>query len=398
MRSDHPLLVTLDVSAVPAQPVGAGRYTIELASALADLGALALHALARRDDEERWRRVLGEGSGSDVSALAPVHRPARLVWEQTRLPGFLRHLHPDVHHGPHYTMPERVTIPRVVTIHDVTFIDHPEWHQRSKVPVFRRAIKEAARRADVIVCVSETTAIRLREVVDVRPPVVVAPHGVDHRRFFALDGPDDHDEAALRSLGLDTARPFILYVGTIEPRKGVADLVRAFAEIARTHHDLDLVLAGRQGWGPDEVGTLLGVSSLAERVHRTGYVPDNAVPALLRRARVVAYPAAEEGYGLPALEALACGAPLVTTRGTAMDEVAGGAARLVDAGDVEGLIGAIDAIVSGSDGEVAQRRALGLERARERTWQASAQRHLHAYRVAAGREDPAPEDLFPRSE
>jgi glycosyltransferase involved in cell wall biosynthesis len=401
VNSSGPLSLSLDVSAVPEKPVGAGHYTIELLRALIETNALEVGVVSRRNDAHRWRLLMGPNAERHVTARAPGLRPARLAWEQLRLPLILDALAPDVNHSPHYTMPERARIPSVVTIHDCTFFDHPEWHERSKVWVFRRAIAVAAQRASVIVCVSATTERRLRQVCDVRAPIVVAPHGVDHTRFFSGSEHGASDDASLSALGLQAARPFVLYVGTVEPRKGVAALIGAFDRVASRHLDLDLVIAGQFGWGTDDVEDALGRAAHRDRIIRTGYVPDDAVPALLRRATVVAYPAIEEGYGLPALEALACGAPLVTTSGTAMEEFAQGAALLVPPGDQDALADAIESIVSGSDPDLEARRTRGLAVAGRRTWQASAQSHLRAYRYAAGLETtlepPADQNHFPPS-
>ena len=154
----------------------------------------------------------------------------------------------------------------------------------------------------------------------------------------------------------------MVFVGTLEPRKGVAPLVAAFDLVAEANSDAVLVLGGQTGWGMGETERALAAARHRERIVRTGYLPDRAVPALLRRASVVAYPALEEGFGLPALEALACGAPLVTTEGTAMAEVAGGAALLVPPGDVGALAGALRAALD--EGRATERQARGIAVAR----------------------------------
>jgi glycosyltransferase involved in cell wall biosynthesis len=379
-----PLSVTLDVTAVPRKPAGAGRYTIELARALAERDDVSLTAIARRNDVTRWQKMAAE-TAFDVVAAAPGPRPMRLAWEQLGLPRLLAKLDPAVHHGPHYTMPERSTTPVVVTIHDCTFFDHPEWHERSKVVVFRRAIARAAARAQAIVCVSQTTAERLRSVCTVTAPVFVAPHGVDHERFVPTEPSRGADRDALGRFGLND-RPYVLFVGTIEPRKGVATLVRAFDQVAGRHPDALLVVAGQPGWGGSDVEQALDGATQRDRIRLLGYVPDLVVPALLRSAAAVAYPALEEGYGLPALEALACGAPLITTTGTAMAEFAHGAAVLVSPGSVGELADALDAVLDGTDqAERAERRAKGIALALERTWATSAALHCTAYRAAAAR-------------
>jgi glycosyltransferase involved in cell wall biosynthesis len=371
------LRVGLDVSAVPALPAGAGHYTLALAAALDARPDVDLTLVCRRGDDGRWALLT---PGAAIVAQAPQPRPLRLAWEQTVLPLLLRRLPIDVWHSPHYTMPETSHLPRVVTVHDLTFFDHPEWHEKSKVPVFRRAIKVAGRRADAIICVSQHTADRLQQRVRPRAPVSVVLHGVDHQRFRPdepADGPPDAE--VLGRLGIRS--PFVAFIGTIEPRKAVDGLVQAFDRIASAHPEVALVLAGGDGWGVTAVEAAIASARHADRIIRTGYVADSAVPALLRRAAAVAYPAAEEGFGMPALEALACEAPLVTTKGSVMEEMVGGAALLVPPGDVDALAGALDMLVRG-DALLDDRRALGRQMAARHTWAACAEGHLDVYQAA----------------
>jgi glycosyltransferase involved in cell wall biosynthesis len=297
-----------------------------------------------------------------------------LAWEQAGLPRLLRGLDVDVHHGPHYTMPERAVLPKVVTVHDLTFFDHPEWHQRAKGPFFRRAIRVAAARAQAVVCVSGVTAARLEERLAPEAAVTVIPHGVDHARFRP-DG--DDDGPALDGLGV--REPYVAFLGTLEPRKDVPTLVRAFDRLAAGYPGLSLVIGGLDGWGAAAVDEAIARAAHAGRVRRLGYVPEPAVPALLRRAAVVAYPSLDEGFGLPALEALACGAPLVTTAGTAMAEVTGDAALLVAPGAELELAEALEAAVAGG-AEVDRRCRSGMEAAARFTWEASAAAHAAVYR------------------
>jgi len=368
--------VSLDATAIPDRPVGAGRYVLELATALARRDDVDLVVESRRGDSARWRA----SGAADVADRAPSARPVRLLWEQVALPRLVGDLRVDVHHAPHYTMPQRAKVPKVVTIHDMTFFDHPEWHERAKVPFFRHAIRVAARRADALVCVSAVTADRLHAHLRPHGPVHVIPHGVDHNRFR----PDvyDSDAAALAAAG--ARPPYVFFIGTIEPRKDVPTLVAAFDRIAASQPDLSLVIAGLDGWGAQEVNTAIGAASSAARIHRVGYVADEAVPALLRNAAAVAYPSLDEGFGLPALEALSCGAPLVTTRATAMAEVTGDGALLVPPGDVHALAGALAALVDGGP-EVERLRRRGPEVAAAYTWDASAAAHAEVYLSLAER-------------
>ncbi|MEX1008502.1 MAG: glycosyltransferase family 1 protein [Acidimicrobiia bacterium] len=369
--------VLLDVSAVPDQLAGAGVYSKELARSLARRDDLELVLIARRNDSARWRSQV---PAAEIHAVVPSARPARLAWEQVSGPRLAAKLGGDVWHGPHYTMPLRLRMPAVVTVHDLTFFDHPEWHERSKVVFFRRAITESAKRAAVIVCVSEATATRLHEVAAPKGAVVVVHHGVDTDRFRP-DGDEGDDRTRLATLGI--VAPYLAFVGTIEPRKNVPALVAAFARVAGDHPDLQLVLAGQPGWGSPAVDAAVAESGVADRIVRTGYVPDDAYPPLLRRASAVIYPSHEEGFGIPPLEAMACGTPVLTTEEVAAAELAGDAvatARADPASLAEGIRRVLD------HAEATRLRAAGLALVGRFSWTAAAASHVAAYRTAVARE------------
>lgn len=359
--------VAIDVSAIPEKPAGAGMYVLQLIEELGRHPRLDLELVARSDDEDRWQLLAPR---AEVRAVAPRRRPTRLVWEQLAGPALARNV--DVWHGPHYTMPLLAWTPRVVTIHDLVFFDHPEWHEPSKVRYFTRMIRSAVRWADVLVCVSPRTGERLHELLHPEQPVIVAGHGVDHDRFTPAG-----DDTVLDALGI--REPFVAFVGTIEPRKNVPGLVRA---VSRLDPSVQLVLGGMPGWGTDEVDAAIVACGMRDRVVRLGYVHDDVVPALYRRAAAVAYPAFEEGFGLPALEALACGAALVTTSGSVMADLVGDAALLVPPGDDGALTDALASLLEG--GPLVDRlRAAGPLVAAEHTWARSAERHVEAYRIAS---------------
>ena len=363
----------LDVSAVPDRPVGAGYYTLNIAGHLARRTELETHLLCRQGDAARWEALAPEAS---VHAEVPPGRPARLMWEQARAGRLATALGIDVWHGPHYTMPLRLSVPAVVTVHDLTFFEHPEWHERGKVAYFRPMIRAAVHRAAAVIAVSEDTARRLRSLAPPSGPIVVAPHGVDHARFSPVVEPSDAGALAARGI----RSPYIAFTGTIEPRKGLPTLVEAFAGIAIDNRALRLVLAGGDGWGSDRVRDAVAASGVPTRVLRPGYLPDSAVAPFFRQAAVVAYPSLAEGFGLNALEALACGAPLVTTTGSALDEVVGDAALTVTPGAADALAGALREALKP---EVAARlRAAGPTRAAGFTWERSVDLHLEAYGLA----------------
>jgi glycosyltransferase involved in cell wall biosynthesis len=368
------LRLLLDASAVPDRPVGAGVYTIELARGLDARPDVDLVLLTRRGDTERWGSIAPR---AELFARVPDARPLRLAWERWNGARVAHDAGIDVWHGPHYTMPGRLDRPAVVTVHDLTFFDTPETHERAKVAWFRHAIRTSSRHAARIVCVSENTAARLDAVVPHHAPVTVAPHGVDHARFSAhADEAVDRARLAARGIGA----PYVAFAGTAEPRKNLPALVAAFARVAATRADLRLVLAGGDGWGEDALRVAITQHSVATRVVRPGYLDDDTIAALYRRAAVVAYPSLAEGFGLPALEALACAAPLVTARGTAMDEFVADAALTVDPRDTEAIA---DAIERALDPAVAAHlRARGPLVAAPYTWERSVDAHVAAYREA----------------
>ena len=364
---------------MPPNAGGVGRYVSGLLGALDRRDDVSVVVLVRAGDVVRWRDV---APGSSVRDVAPRSVAVRLAWEQAVLPGLLKRISPAVHHGTHYTFPRRAEVPKVVTIHDLTFVEHPEWHSRAKALFFADAIRAAAKRAEAIVCVSRTTADKLSTLFAPAGTVVVAPHGVDRDRF-SLDQPPEHpDSEAVRLL--EVSVPYVLCLGTVEPRKDVPTLVRAFDKLSDRHPSLSLVIAGG-GWPRAEATLRRAVSASRHpgRVRRLGFVADSDVPALLRQAAAVVYPSLEEGFGLPALEALACGAATITTRGSAMEEFAAGAALMFDPGDDATLAELIHQMVIG-DPTFDARRSAGVSIAAEHTWEASAERHVEAYRAAAG--------------
>jgi glycosyltransferase involved in cell wall biosynthesis len=375
------LAVGIDVSAIPDDPRGAGRYVVELVRALHGRDQIDLHLQTRRADAARWSAL---APGRDVQPVVPDSRARRLAWEQVAGPRFVDRWGIAVHHGPHYTMPEVAKLPRVVTVHDLTFFDHPEWHEKVKVAVFKRAIRTAAKRADAIVCVSRPTAARLQELLDPQCPVHVIAHGIDHDLFRPSDD-EAADLSALDALGIRP--PFLAFWGTLEPRKDLATLVRAFDRLAPEHAGLQLVVAGGSGWGNDRFEAAVEASPFADRIVRTGYVEDTVIPALVRRAAALVYAAFEEGFGLPAVEALACGgAPVVTTRGSVMAELTDGAAWLSAAGDDAALADVLAALLDpATEAERDAKRRHGLDVAATFTWDATARAHEEVYRSVARR-------------
>ena len=343
--------MVLDVSAVHPLAGGGHTYAHMLSRHLPSVGIDPWCLTRRRDSSHSW-------DGRRTLAVVPDRRPVRLVWEQTALLATLTRRFPDarVLHGVHYTMPERPRqrrLARIVTVHDLTFFTHPAQHSRSKRTLFRRAIRVAAQRADHLICVSDQTADDLVRLVDVRVPIEVIPHGIDLTHFSPVEPHQGHDQGVLAEFGVN--RPYVLHLGTIEPRKNVQRLLDAVGRLRSSGFaDPDVVLVGGAWPGAREALRI----PADVRVRHLGVVRDNAIPALLRCAAAVAYPSLAEGFGLPVIEALAAGAPVVTSAGSVMERLADGAAILVDSEDVNSLADGIAIALAGDGPRPARRLAV----------------------------------------
>ncbi len=363
--------IALDVSSVPRQPAGAGRYVIEIARGLDSRGVLS-RLVSRRDDVDRWHET---APSAVLDAQVPNSRASRLTYETLRLGRGSSLGACDLWHAPHYTMPHRAKVPVAVTVHDMTFFTNPSWHERSKALFFRRAIRYAAEHASVLIAVSDFTAREIRELVPGEVPVVVAPHGVDLEKFSPVI-------KAWPSGLPDQSRRYIFFVGTLEPRKGLDVLLEAFSHLAEHDSDIELWIAGQIGWGDNDVTGSQSKRVGSERVRSLGYVSDEQLSALLTNARAVAYPSRGEGFGLPVLEALASGAPVVTSAETVMAEVAGGAARLCGVGDAVALAKQLGELIELSKLARAEVSRVARLRAEQFTWQHSVEQHVRAYETA----------------
>jgi glycosyltransferase involved in cell wall biosynthesis len=251
--------------------------------------------------------------------------------------------------------------PLVTTIHDVAFLHHPEFFTARGNKVFRRSLNVNREKATVILCSSAATmddclnegftSSRLRHV-----PLGVRAHDVSHT----------DRQRVQQKYGLPNE--FVLFVGTVEPRKNLSRLVAALESLPGAP---PLVIAGIEGWGDAQLVT-------SHEVHPIGYVAAQDLPALYSLCAVFAFPSILEGYGLPVVEAMAHGAPVVTSRGTSTEEVAGGAGVLVDPLDVASIASGIRSALDRRDDLIAQ----GYERARQLPWSATAALTVEAYKDA----------------
>lgn len=331
-------------------------------------GPLTLHLSTHWDTQRPWRRIL---------------------WEQTALPVLSRRHRLALLHGTVAITPVVSPCPTVVTVHDLSFLRFPQAFPRLQRLYLRTQAGRSARAARRVIAVSRATkedVVRLLHVPADRVDVVY--NGVDEAFGPA---PQAQVEAFRRARGLPPRA--ILHLGTLEPRKNLVRLVQAFDLVRRRgHQDVALILAGGKGWDYTAIFQEVARLGLEAAVLFPGYVPDAELPWWYRSAAVFAYPSLMEGFGLPVLEAMACGAPVVTSSASSLPEVAGDAASLVDPTSVDGLAAALAELLDNA--ELAQeRRERGLQQAARFSWRRTAQETAAVYRRSLHLPAPAGDPL-----
>ena len=366
--------VLVDATSVPADQGGVGRYVDGLLGALGRRDDVDLAVVCQRTDAERYQHAL---PGAEVvpAPAAVSHRPARLAWEQTGLPLLAQQIGADVLHSPFYTCPLRASCPVTVTVHDATFFTEPEHYDKSRRTFFRSAIKTSLRRAERVIVPSKATRDELIRLLGADPTRLdVAYHGVDPAAFHA---PSVDERARVRArLGLGDGT-YVAFLGAKEPRKNVPNLIRGWAEaVADRSTPPALVLAGGQGHDDEIDQAVAGVPSHL-RLLRPGYLRFADLPGYLGGALVAAYPSYGEGFGLPVLEAMACGAPVLTTPRLSLPEV-GGDAVAYTGPEPDEIARDLGSLLDDEPRRAAL-AAAGLSRAKEFSWDSSAEVHLAAW-------------------
>lgn len=366
------LRVAVDAMPLLGRPTGVGVMTRELLERLgrrAGVDPVAFAVTWRGRDDLRGVAPPGV---EVVDRPAPA-RPLRWAWRHSPGPPVEWWTGPvDVVHGPNFVVPPARRAARVLTLHDLTAVRYPELCTRD-VLAYPDLVARAVDRGAWVHAVSDFVGEEARELFGVPAErLVVVPNGVS-------TVPEAPEGEGRRLAG--RAR-YVLAVATLEPRKDLPTLVRAFDEVAATDPDLGLVLAGADGWGAEAVHRAVAGAAHGDRIRCTGWVGDGDRAALLREATVLAYPSRYEGFGLPPLEAMSVGVPVVASTAGAVPEVVGDAALLVEPGDADGLAQALTRVVG--DAELrAHLVAHGRQRATAFTWDRAADGIVALYERAA---------------
>jgi glycosyltransferase involved in cell wall biosynthesis len=369
--------IAFDGSFLRPGRTGVGYYTEHL-----------LQHLAREVVHTGDELVVVSNKPIDTQAPLPPHVrvheghqfPIHMGWMQLRASRALEALRADVAHFTNGMMPIGSPVPTVITIHDMSLRLYPRFHPLRRLLLLRPMTYVAIRQAQSMVAVSHSARRDLLRLHGVAPDRVAVVHEAASPAFRPLS-----DRARLDDIRARYGLPprFILYVGAIEPRKNLTRLMTAFAQARQAGIPHHLVCAGPYGWASRDLAGRIERLGITRAVHFTGYVPFEHLPAIYNLGDFFVFPSLYEGFGLPVVEAMACGVPVLTSNTSSLGEIAGDAAETIDPMDTDAMAAAILRLAT--DAELRRDRAeRGLRRARSFSWEQSAREMLAVYHRAAG--------------
>ena len=377
------LRVAVDYRPVEGRRAGIGRYVHEILQRMYARPECEFSLISTRPFRpiaavrSRWDL---DRPGPRLAVPFPLKKIIRLCYTEPAAHAMLKRLRIDVLWGTTYFFPlglDQGPWKRVVTVHDLASRYYPEALDAPMLGQFNR-LEEHLAAADKVLAVSETTKRDLVKLLNVAPEKVEVVYNGVSERFRRLDRVPESVRLRYR-----LPERFLLFVGTVEPRKNLTRLIKAFDAAARTIPHA-LVIVGAKGWKTAPMYRAITESPFRDRILFTGYVDDDDLPALYNLADALVYPSLYEGFGIPVVEAMACGTPVMTSNGSALAEIADGAAVLVDPLDVGRMGEAIERVV-GDEGLRADLRAKGFERARRFSWDVAASQVVACFQALCGR-------------
>jgi glycosyltransferase involved in cell wall biosynthesis len=372
--------ITIDYTSAVRQRAGVGRYTRNLVDALAQADQVNSYTLFCAGDGP----VRTDWPLNFSIKTTPV--PERLLtagWHKLKLPVPVERIagEADIFHSPDFTLPPLGRAAGVVTIHDLSFLKLPECADPGLRAYLTERTPPSVARATRVLADSENTRRDVIELLKTPPEKVTVVYGGVEPRFRPIRDIDYLNRVRDR---YHLPELFVLFVGTIEPRKNLGHLIAAYAQMRRqTGLPHQLVISGSRGWLYEDIFKKVESEGLSEDVIFPGFVEDQDLPALYTLADLFAFPSLYEGFGLPPLEAMACGTPVVASNNSSLPEVLGPAAILVDADDLDGLADAMARVLG--DATLRIRLAdMGRAQASRFTWGAAARQLVKAYEAVTG--------------
>jgi glycosyltransferase involved in cell wall biosynthesis len=354
---------------------GINRVIYELLAHLTTVPSRSRYVVYAPESAEN-RELLASPNVEPRLTRLPTYRPAmRIGWEQTLLPVELRRRRVDLLHSLAFVSPFLWRGPTVVTVYDLSFLRFPEVFNRANRVYLSTMTPPSLRRADRVITISEFVRQEVIRLCGVDPDRVTAIPLAADARFR----PAEPEAVARFRRERELPARFILYMGTLQPRKNIETLVRAYAQLRQDGHlEQALVLAGGRGWQYESIFALVRQLGLESQVHFPGFVPDEEQALWYTAADIFAFPSLYEGFGLPPLEAMACGTPVVASTSSSLPEVVGDAGVLVEPTDVGGLATTLRHLLDDEGRRVRMRKA-GLVRAASFSWRRMAEETVQVY-------------------
>ena len=377
--------IGIDCSLVVGQRTGIGRYCYHLVQTLSQIdkeNEYCLYPVFYYTYHPYYRQAQLPQTPNMKIAFPTIPASLLRLLRHRYSPGFVREWllgQVEVVHSTNYSAPRfrdrRKQL--VMTIYDMSFLAYPQFHLPSTVTVALEGTREAIVRADALITISQYSRQELVERMGVAEERVIVTQLAADSRYIRVE---DTERIPLVRKRYCLPEHFILFVGSLEPRKNVRRLLQAYAQLPSSlRDDIHLVIAGGVGWLNDDIHPTVLQLGLKDRVHFIGYVEEDDLPIVYSLATVFAYPSLYEGFGLPVLEAMQCGVPVLTSNVSSLPEVAGDAAILVTPTEVEDIAHGLRRLLDHSNLR-AELRTRGYQRAREFSWERCARETLAVYR------------------